>query len=101
MFCSGLCVLLLPPFCVIHIFFFRMVSFHRQNDGSMFWRDSHFSDVSGILSVRNHRKEGFCVGGNYTKSVYNQLMEVMERLDSMEAEHREEQKEISGTSPVK
>ena len=30
-----------------------------------------------------------------------QLMEVMERLDSMEAEHREEQKEISGTSPVK
>lgn len=35
------------------------------------------------------------MGGNYSKSVYNQLMEVMERLDSMEAEHRKDHKEIT------
>ena len=27
-------------------------------------------------------------GGNYTKNIYNQLMEVMEKLDFMEAEHK-------------
>lgn len=95
MFCSGFCVLFLSPFWFIHIFSFQMVSFHSQNDGSVFWLDSYFSDVSGILSVRNHRREGFCVGGNYTKSVYNQLMEVMERLDSMETEHKKDRREIT------
>lgn len=34
------------------------------------------------------------MGGNYTKSVYNQLIEVMERLDSMESEHKKDRKEI-------
>lgn len=28
------------------------------------------------------------MGGNYEKSVYNQLMDVMARLDVMEAEHK-------------
>ena len=42
------------------------------------------------------------MGGNYTKSVYNQLMEVMERLDFMEAEHKKNQKKIKDlTSEVK
>ena len=35
------------------------------------------------------------MGGNYSKSVYNQLMEVMERLDSVEAEHKKDRKEIT------
>lgn len=30
------------------------------------------------------------MGGNYEKSVYNQLMEVMEKLNSMESEHSRE-----------
>ena len=72
-----------------------MVSFHSQNDGSLLRRDSRFSDISGILAVRKHRREGFCVGVNYTKSVYNQLVEVMERLDSMETEHRKDRREIT------
>lgn len=42
------------------------------------------------------------MGGNYSKSVYNQLMEVMERLDSMEAERRKSHKEITAlTGEVK
>lgn len=35
------------------------------------------------------------MGVNYTKSVYNQLVEVMERLDSMETEHRKDRREIT------
>ena len=35
------------------------------------------------------------MGGNYSRSVYNQLMEVMERLDSVEAEHKKDRKEIT------
>lgn len=31
------------------------------------------------------------MSGNYAKSVYNQLVEVMEKLDSMEAEHKRPQ----------
>ncbi len=42
------------------------------------------------------------MGGNYAKSVYNQLVEVMEKLNSMEAEHKKDRKEISAlTSEVK
>ena len=42
------------------------------------------------------------MGGNYAKSVYNQLMDVMGRLDSMEAEHRKDRREIKAlTSEVK
>lgn len=42
------------------------------------------------------------MGGNYAKSVYNQLVEVMEKLDSMEAEHRKDRREIADlTSEVK
>ncbi len=35
------------------------------------------------------------MGGNYGKSVYNQLMDVMARLDPMEAEHKSDRKEIA------
>lgn len=35
------------------------------------------------------------MGGNYTKGIYNQLMEVMEKLDSMEAAHKKDRKEIA------
>lgn len=35
------------------------------------------------------------MGGNYEKSVYNQLMDVMARLDVMEAEHKNDRKEIA------
>ena len=35
------------------------------------------------------------MGGNYSRSVYNQLMEVMERLDSVEADHKKDRKEIT------
>ena len=76
MFCSRFRVLSLSPVCSVHIFSFRMVSFHSQNDGSVLRRDSRFSDISGILAVRKHRRKGFCVGGNYTKSVYNQMVEI-------------------------
>ena len=34
------------------------------------------------------------MGGHYEKSVYNQLMEVMEKLNSMESEHRQDRKEV-------
>ena len=34
------------------------------------------------------------MGGNYTKGVYDQLMEVMARLDTMEAAHAQDQREI-------
>lgn len=40
-------------------------------------------------------KGGFQMGGNYGKSVYNQLMDVMARLDAMEAEHKSDRKEIA------
>ncbi len=35
------------------------------------------------------------MGGNYGKSVYNQLVDVMARLDVMEAEHKSDRKEIA------
>lgn len=42
------------------------------------------------------------MGGNYAKSVYNQLAEVMEKLDFMEAEHKKDRREIADlTSEVK
>lgn len=34
------------------------------------------------------------MGGNYEKSVFNQLQEVMAKLDSMESEHKQSSKEI-------
>lgn len=42
------------------------------------------------------------MGGNYTKGLYNQLMAVMEKLDSMEAEQKKDRKEITAlTTEVK
>lgn len=42
------------------------------------------------------------MGGNYEKSMYRQLMEVMDKLDSMEAEHKQDRREIKSlTSEVK
>lgn len=42
------------------------------------------------------------MGSNYEKGVYNQLLEVMEKLNSMESEHRQDRKEIRDlTSEVK
>ena len=38
------------------------------------------------------------MGGNYEKGVYNQLMEVMEKLNSMELEHKRDRKEIRNLS---
>ena len=34
------------------------------------------------------------MGGNYEKSVYKQLMEVMARLDTVEADNKQAHKEI-------
>ena len=34
------------------------------------------------------------MGGNYEKGVYNQLMEVMEKLNTMESEHSQDRKEM-------
>ena len=34
------------------------------------------------------------MGGNYEKGIYNQLMEVMEKLSTMESEHRQDRKEV-------
>ena len=34
------------------------------------------------------------MGGNYEKGLYNQLMEVMGKLDAMESEHRQDRMEI-------
>lgn len=34
------------------------------------------------------------MGGNYEKSTFNQLMDVMAKLDAMEAEHKKDRKEI-------
>lgn len=36
------------------------------------------------------------MGGNYEKSIYNQLMDVMTRLDSVETENRQEISRING-----
>lgn len=45
--------------------------------------------------VSEFRKGGvFLMGGNYEKGLYKQLMDVMERLDSMESECRKSHKEI-------
>ncbi len=42
------------------------------------------------------------MGGNYEKSIYNQLMDVMARLDSMEKElHTEKIEHKSGNKSVK
>lgn len=42
------------------------------------------------------------MGGNYEKGMYQQLMEVMDRLNSMEAEQKQDRKEIKNlTSEVK
>lgn len=42
------------------------------------------------------------MGGNYEKGVYNQLMEVMAKLNTMESEHRNDRKEVKElTSEVK
>lgn len=54
-----------------------------------------FRSFSGILNVSVIRKGGVPVGGNYEKSVYNQLMEVMEKLNSMESEHSRDRKEVT------
>ena len=41
------------------------------------------------------------MGGNYEKSTYKQLMEVMAKLDAMDAEHKKDRKEIKSlTSEV-
>ena len=41
------------------------------------------------------------MGGNYEKSVYNQLMEVMDKLNTMEADQKRSRREIrSLTSEV-
>lgn len=41
------------------------------------------------------------MGSNYEKSIYNQLMEVMEKLDTMAAEQKKDRKEIKSlTSEV-
>lgn len=34
------------------------------------------------------------MGGNYEKSVFNQLMEILAKLDAMEAEHIRDRREI-------
>ena len=39
------------------------------------------------------------MGGNYVKSVYNQLVEVMEKLDFMEAEHKKDLHEYHRERP--
>lgn len=42
------------------------------------------------------------MGGNYEKGIYNQLIEVMEKLNDMESERRQARKDISSlTSEVK
>lgn len=42
------------------------------------------------------------MGGNYEKSVYNQMMEVMEKLNAMESEHKKDRAEVKElTSEVK
>lgn len=38
------------------------------------------------------------MGGNYEKGIYNQLMEVMGKLNIMESEHRQDRKEIKSLS---
>lgn len=38
------------------------------------------------------------MGGNYEKGVYNQLMEVMEKLNAMESEHSQDRKEVKALS---
>lgn len=68
---------------------------HRQNDELALPWNSPFSVLSGILNVSVFRKGGVPVGGNYEKSVYNQLMEVMEKLNSMESEHSRDRKEVT------
>ncbi len=35
------------------------------------------------------------MGGNYGKSIYNQLMDVMEKLDTMQSECKNNRKEIA------
>ena len=34
------------------------------------------------------------MGGNYAKNMYNQLCELMAKVDSLEADHKENRKEI-------
>jgi hypothetical protein len=36
----------------------------------------------------------FTMGGNYEKNMYNQLCELMEKVNSLESAHKEDRKEI-------
>ena len=44
--------------------------------------------------ISNSEKGRVPVGGDYEKGVYNQLMEVMEKLNVMESEHSQDRKEV-------
>lgn len=48
--------------------------------------DSPFYSISGKIFLSGMRKGRARMGGNYEKSIYNQLMEVMARLDTIENE---------------
>lgn len=72
----------------------KLFFFHRQNATFILPWSSPFLHLSGILSVAVFRRGGVPVGGNYEKSVYNQLMEVMEKLNTIESEHSHDRKEI-------
>lgn len=79
---------------VIHILSYIQNYFHRHYDGGFPFQDSLFFSNTGIITMSEFRKEEFPVGGNYQKSTYNQLMEVMAKLDAMDAEHKKDRKEI-------
>ena len=46
------------------------------------------------MILKDFRKEGVDMGGNYQKSIYNQLMEVMELVDSLKKELMESKKQL-------
>lgn len=48
------------------------------------------------MDISEFQEGGSHMGGNYGKNVFNQLMEVMEKLEAMEQQHKQDHREIKG-----
>lgn len=67
---------------------------HRHFDETQTLQDSHIPYVSGIILLSENERNEDSMAANYEKSVYNQLMDVMSRLDSFEEKYNQDTTEL-------
>ena len=72
--------------------------FHRHNDETPTAANSLYSRIFDTIRITDLREGGNVVGGNYQKGLYEQLMEVMAKVDSLESESRKDHREINRLS---